>query len=429
MTTLIHTRRRRGAFYFFALFLAMLVSTLLLGLSAFVATGRHTLRNLARSDQALLAARAGVEHVLGMANEDPNWRANRTSGVWLTDRPFAGATYSVTVLDDDGNLVDDSDDDVVITAIGIYENSSRTVRVRARPVAINALNTSVTVSTAFTLVDATATVDAGIYSNNRISADDDSTINGNLFATGSIDLGRAQLNGSALTPVRPRELPPPEVFDWYAAQATPIPHELLPKVPGKISLLKRVVLSPALNPYGPANPRGIYLIDLTNSRNLQIEDCRIDGTLIVRNSLDFVRLRGGLVARSAHANYPVLLFDLGNDFADSKLDSQLSEITTNTNFNPPGPPEPTGTDSVADDVYSTTIDGIFVVYGDFRIARWFRIRGSLIQVGSELYARTDGSIWFDVDQSPWLAEHPPPRFRSHRLRLVPGTWRLVTPAP
>ncbi len=343
--------------------------------------------------------------------------------------PFVGATYTVAVVDEDGSLTDDPDDDVVITATGTHENATRTIRVRARPVAINALDTSVTVSTAFILVDATATIDAGLYSNDQIAADDDSTINGNVFATGSIHLNDVQLNGSALTPVPPRELPAPDVFDWYAARATPIAHESLPKVPGKISLLKRVVLSPALNPYGPANPRGIYLIDLTNSRNLQIEDCRIDGTLIVRNPQDFVRLRGGLVARSAHANYPVLLFDLGPDFVDSKLDSQLSEITTNTNFNPPGTPEPIGTDSVADDVYSTTIDGIFVVYGDFRVSRWLPIHGSLIQVGSELRAKRDGSIWFDVDQSPWLAEHPPPRFRSHRLRLVPGTWRLVIPAP
>ena len=429
MTTLIHTSRRRGAFYFFALFLAMLVSTLLLGLSALVATGRHTLRNLARGDQALLAARAGVEHVLGIANDDPNWRANQTSGVWLTDRPFAGATYSVTVLDDDGNLLDDFDDDVVITAIGIHENASRTVRVRARPVAINALNTSVTVSTALVLENATVTVDAGMYSNGWIAADSLTTINGNLLATGTIDLGGAQLNGSALTPVPPRELPSPDVFDEYAARATSIAHELLPKKPGKVSLLRRVVLSSASNPFGTPDPRGVYLIDLTHSRNLLIEDCRIEGTLIVRNALEFVKFRGGLVAGSAYANYPVFLFDLGDDVVDVNLDTQLSELDTNTNFNPLGTPYEGVSDSDTDDVFESLIEGIFLVYGEFRLRKLLRIRGTLMEIGADWRAKSGGGSSLEVDQSPWLAEHPPPGFRSHRLRLVPGTWRLVTPAP
>ena len=106
---------------------------------------------------------------------------------------------------------------------------------------------------------------------------------------------------------------------------------------------------------------------------------------------------------------------------------RFAESATSTNFNPPNSPLAGVADSDQLDMYASVIEGIVVAKCKLHVQGTFDLRGTLVQMGSSLKFGRDAQI--TVDQSPWLAEHPPPRFRSHRLRMVPGTWRLVTPAP
>lgn len=137
--------------YVFALFLALLISVLLLGLSAVSASQRHALRAGNQGDVALRAARAGIEHALAIATRDPNWRTTYPNGTWLSDVPLGDARYTVRVIDEgDASLSDDPEEDVLILSTGTFADATRTARVRARPVAIDALSTAMTVSTRMT---------------------------------------------------------------------------------------------------------------------------------------------------------------------------------------------------------------------------------------------------------------------------------------
>lgn len=115
--------------------------SMILGL-AFLATASTASATAATAPSRLNArmiAESGIGIALAHINSDPAWRLTRTNGNWVVSQPLAGGTLSIDVHDGsavdgsgavigDGSLSDDTQDPVVITAIGTYRGTRHRVR-------------------------------------------------------------------------------------------------------------------------------------------------------------------------------------------------------------------------------------------------------------------------------------------------------------
>lgn len=142
--------------------------------------------------------------------------------------------------------------------------------------------------------------------------------------------------------------------------------------------LFRTLVSPASPPsFMTANPLGIYVIDLKGGE-LTIEDCRVLGTLVVRNAAR-VEVRGSSYLAPFSPELPALIVQ-GN-LEISLASTEAREQTLGVNFNPAGAPYRGSTDSDTGDSYPVSIDGAVVATGSIRVTTSAAIHGQLIAGG------------------------------------------------
>ena len=91
----------------------------------------------------------------------------------------------------------------------------------------------------------------------------------------------------------------------YLATGTLINYSALPDASGNWKRIKRQLLSPTHNPWGGANPDGIYYIDCGGD-NLRIRDSRIVATLVLLN-VNEVEIEHSVCWEAPFPNYPALL--------------------------------------------------------------------------------------------------------------------------
>ncbi len=147
----------------------------------------------------------------------------------------------------------------------------------------------------------------------------------------------------------------------------------------------REVLSPGRNPFGPTNPRGVYILDCQGTK-LRIKCSRIVGTLVILNPGPGSSVGGGPVAwKSALANYPALVTT--GDMIIHPTDTPLSENAWKTNFNPPGSPDADiGEDSTLDDAYPSEIQGWLFSNGKLTLQNQPVVRGMIL---------ANASVWIE----------------------------------
>ena len=127
-------RRRRGSVYVVVLGVAMIVTVI--GLSALVAV-RIERRSLAGGTdfaQARLYALSAIEMGFFWIRDDPAWRDNRPSGVWVADQPIGNGTFTLEVIDpDDNNLKAEPNDFIVLTGTGLLGDARFKLQVTVVP--------------------------------------------------------------------------------------------------------------------------------------------------------------------------------------------------------------------------------------------------------------------------------------------------------
>jgi hypothetical protein len=411
--------RRRGSVYLAVLGVAMIVLTLAVG-------GIMAARVQARSSdgsgdmtEARQAALSGLELARLWMLQDSAWRANRAAanGTWATNLAVGnGATVSISVVDPvDGNLTNRPHDPVTITATGRKGQAVQVVQqsIIARANALPCLRYAVHVNGQLRAKASDLFVGSATASTNG-SLRNEQIIEGNVEC-GSIT-SAGIVAGIITSGVAPRALPDPTVAESYASLGT-----LITPSGNKID---KQVLSPGLNPWGAANPDGVYVI--RTSSDVTISNSRINGTLVVICPGKTVTLSGALCIQTARSDYPALIVD-GNLNLNFNSATSLSETTTGVNFNPTGAPYNNVTDGDTADTYPSEIWGLVHARGPISVGQNCTIRGALIgdYAGSGEALRTDGGD-LRIVYDPALYTSPP-QFYTTSVPMVPlaGSFRQV----
>ncbi len=189
--------------------------------------------------------------------------------------------------------------------------------------------------------------------------------------------------------------------------------------------IRRVVLSPAHNPFGSGqtNAQGIYVINC-NANRIEIADARIVGTLVLLNLGSGSRIGGAVAWEPARPNFPALLVSGSMTIAHGS--AGLSEADFGINFNPAGAafPFPEGeSDGDSDDGYPSIVRGLVYVSGNIELANHPTFDG-VVLAGLDVIARGPG---LDLRYRPTFLNDPPPGFDQmvRTVELVAGSWRRI----
>jgi hypothetical protein len=177
------------------------------------------------------------------------------------------------------------------------------------------------------------------------------------------------------------------------------------------------VLGPGVNPFGTADPDGIYWINCAGN-TLVLERSRILGTLLVLNPGPNSRIAHGPIHLSPFLpGYPALIVD-GNFAIQAtnrplgEAENSSAEYSITTNYNSTGMPYEFGTSTVgsedgnANDNYPSEIRGLVAISGNLTYANLTLIRGPVIVGGNTV----SGGGTLSVEHSAESLITPPPGF-------------------
>ncbi|MBX3376860.1 MAG: hypothetical protein KF678_07640 [Phycisphaeraceae bacterium] len=415
----------RGTVYLSVIATAAVVTTL--GL-----TGLALVQAQRRRDQAVVdmldaraAAVVGLDWARNVVASTPLWRKRTasTAGV-LAERTLGRAKVQVKLLDPaDGDLSNSDLDPVEVTSVGYIGSVtpggqgavqifSQTLLPRAVPVSSLA---------AAVAVGGAVQIDKGVIGGYGLVA-----ANGNITASGAKVRSRVRSGGSVsggtysggqTSGATAMVMPAGDLFDWYTAAGTEIMYASLSG-----GRLERLVLSSSSNPYKKSatdvNARGIYWIDC-EGKTIEIQNCRIVGTLVVLNAGAASKVAGSVTWEPAEANLPALLVKGPMNF-DTRL-KPLSEAEWSTNFNPAGTPYANVSNTSVTDVYPSMINGLVFVSQAARVDGELMVDGAVVvgmnlTVAGTLMGVYSDRVWYD----------PPPGFASSYV-MVPksGSFRQV----
>jgi hypothetical protein len=212
-------------------------------------------------------------------------------------------------------------------------------------------------------------------------------------------------------PAAAKAMPSASVIDEYASQATVIPYT------GDID---KAVLSPGCNPWGPADPNGLYVLD-TGGRALIIRNTRIHGTLIIRAPGKTITIDSAMHCRNYRSQMPVLLVEGNLTIQCTSADTQLSESSNAVNYNPTGAPYEGVSDADTTDVYPNEIRGLVHVQGSVMLQETARIVGTVLCDGAAGMGGTNTII-----HDPGLYAVPPTGFTFvENMSVSPGSWKQL----
>lgn len=351
-------RSRRGTVYVLVLVSAMIVTVI--GLTG-VAIVRQDLSrselNL-HSSKATAFAHSAIELGLTEMYANTAWRTSYTNGSKAITRSLDGGTLSIAFSDPaDSNLANNTTDIVLLRAVGTKGLASQIVEVKVVPTLpplpglLNCMTTGSTINFSGGKVRGTAL----IHSKGFITATS-ATIRANV-QSGSTISGTTYLGTKAAAAAVPIMPVSATVVADYAALATPISYSSLGG-----GDLKEVVLSSGRNPYGSVNAQGIYVIDCAN-KDLKIKDCRINGTLVIRNGKT-VTVSDSVLIQTTSPSLPALIIEGATKFDCSE--EELSESLF-VNFNPVGAPYMGITDFDSSDNYPSRIQGLVAIFGTLSV--------------------------------------------------------------
>ncbi|UCC29162.1 MAG: hypothetical protein JSU86_13280 [Phycisphaerales bacterium] len=129
-----HNRRRRGSVYVVVLGVAMIVTVIGLSALAVVRIERRSLVGGTDFGQARLYAHSAIEMGFFWIRDDPTWRDNRPSGVWVEDQLIGDGTFTLEVKDpDDNNLKTEPNNFIVLTGTGVRGDARFKLQVTVVP--------------------------------------------------------------------------------------------------------------------------------------------------------------------------------------------------------------------------------------------------------------------------------------------------------
>lgn len=360
--------------------------------------------------QSELMASGMVDIARLLIENDSSWRANRSVGTWV-NLTNGKASAQVEVQDTDGNLNDDPMDGITITGTASIGNArqkcSMTMYTSSEPLAAITTpiyaNNSVTVS----LLQRITVTGGPIFSNGSIS--NLGTIVGDTLSN---TFSGSNPSGTRTTGAQNRPLPNSSVMSFYEGIAQTVAYT---------GDWDKRVLAPGVNFGGATQADGVYKID-TGGNDFIIKDTRIRGTLIVRcGAGKIVRLMDRCLLQPARADYPVLITDGSVSLHLKSGSENLTEGSSNVNFNPTGAPYNSVSDTDTNDVYPNEVQGLVHARVNIWLNEDCRVFGALLAEQSVTVFTGRSNIHYD----PNLATNPPIGYRNFKMKVQPLSWRRV----
>lgn len=408
---------RRGSIYVAVLGASMIVVVIGVGALLAVRARARTVEVANEAEEARLCARSGIELARLWISQDPNWRSALSGSPWTIEQQIGNGTVVLEVIDQvDGDPTNRPYDDIVLKATGTKGKARQILQVtlRAEPTPMDALKYAIHtggqlhVGGGKSLTVGTATVST------NGSLRNDGTITGNVEAWEASKVG--DVTGTVVLGVPPKAFPASTVPEMYAALGTEIN-------PG--GTIDKRVLSPGLNPWGDADPDGVYVI--RTAGDTLIRNTLIHGTLVVICPGRKVTIDSQVLFHPARADYPVLIVVGDVEFACNGSGTPLSEAAAGKNFNPPGAPYEGISDSDLLDEYASEIRGLVHVTGKVELKQTTVIRGALISESTAVADAVNCTGSPEIVYDPNLYANPPQGYTgSVEMPLQPGTWRRVT---
>lgn len=410
---IIRTRRSRstGSVYLHVLGASMLVT--IVGLAAVSAVRLQTRATQRASDLAEARACAVSAVELGLLHvEDPNWRTIWPNGAWLSTKALGDGTFTLEGVDpQDGDLSDSEFEPLVLTGTGIKGIARHKARVTLVPVIdpLEALNSCLNASGTVTVVAGKSITVSGAPLSTNGTLDVQGTVDGDAEADAV--QGGGSVTGSTTVPADPKAMPRSAVISDYVSKATVIPYA---------GTIDRQVLSPGSNPWGAADPNGVYFLD-TAGQAVTIKDSRIHGTLIVDTGGNKLTLDAAVCLEAYRSDYPVLIVK-GTVAIKFKSDTlTLSESAYNTNFNPFGAPYDGVWDDDTLDEYPNEIRGLVHIEGNLDLQDTARVVGVIVCNGM---VSCEG--FNSIIHEPGLYAAPPEGYTYVAgMKISPGSWQQV----
>lgn len=419
-------RRRQGYVYIVVIMTAIIVSALAMS-SVWIAR-KHSLEQTAADEAYELASAAdsAIELALARIAADANWR---TTHVHNTEYgPFALGDVSLyyRLLDPSNNIGNGRLRDVTVIGIAKRGSASCAAQVTATPAgeALTFLNYAASFyDDIYMPYRTTWTTTGAVYSMGDIVLDYQSSISGTAHAKDQITVNSgAYIRGTSATNQPTISVGNQSLIERYIAEATSISVSSLPISSGRRKFTN-CLLSPNHNPFGTElNPKGVYEINL-NGANLDISNCRILGTLILRNLGSDCRIWTNVLAQPAVTNYPSLY--VNGDIEFESRWGNFTEADIGVNLNPTGAPYQGQTNSTQTDIYPARIEGIYYCRGEteFNANAQVDVQGVFYSI-SLLTSQTQTSLRVTYDSE--IAANPPPGFRQDTImRPVQGTYRRI----
>lgn len=401
--------RRRGTLYISVLAVATIVS--IIGFSAIHVARLHLTAAADHSDRynARLLAMSAIEHAITEFNKNSSWKTDYTPGVEYPTTPpsLSGGTFAWKIID-----------------LGMEQRQLQGIGRVGEARCAYQVNLGVQGTW----------LECGLLAGGNVSVGvdgkaSDVTVAGaplctngvftNVMGTTTANVEAQAINGAVTgtktAPATMRALPDPDdVFRFYLAHGTPL----------GANEIKRQLISPSSNPNGATNPDGIYVID-AGGASVKIGESRIVGTIVVLNALH-VELYDQINWEPARPNFPALIVQ--GDIRVRLIDGPLVELDEGVNFNPPGTPYRSATDSAQDDEFSQIIAGIVYCTGNMFL-EGNNSNSSAIFDGVMIVNGTgvvDKEANVTITYNSVHLDDPPPGFRPTASNTIKrGSWRQV----
>lgn len=413
------TEPRSGTTYLAVCGMVLLTATISLGALSATRVRTRASRSANKIADARQYAISATEIGRLWIAQDKNWRTDYANGVWFANKPIGQGTFSLTVTNPNGTLNHSAYDPVILSATGTCGQATQYAQVTlsAQTTPYTCLTAALSSASGITF-NSNVIVDARnqtLAANGAVSGPSSLIVNANVAATGSIT--GSSYNGTNTTLATPLTFPDATAFSYYQQTGTAIAFSSISS-----NSIQNVVLSPTSNPYGATNANGVYVIDCQGN-TLNIQNCRIVGTLILLNPGSSTKIQSSVVWSPAVSNYPCLMVN-GNLMINGN-GNYLQESSGN-NFNPPGTPYPYPSgvaNSTTSDSFPPAIQGLMYVAGNLSV-QGSELAANVIVTGGAF--STSGGLSLYLTYDPTYYKSPPPGFGTLQMVVSPGSWQQTT---
>ncbi len=421
-TKRVHAKRsaiavgRTGAVYVTVLLVSLLVATLAMAAVSTTLYSSQAASRRGEYSQMQVGIHNALEWAVANINQQADWRTAHTNNVDTSSDEVDGFIYRYRIIDEDGDLADDSEDlaEIVVSVQAGYAQAAVRGLLEPAGEGLNCLQYAMVAEEEISQQwYGSWNSDHTIAAGSRVSAQGDS-ISGRVYSP----IISGNVYGTQLPLPAPLEIPGGQLLEYYQRIGTEIPISAIPGLLGARTLSNAILSRTTNSITGVVNRNGVYVLDCGGD-TITIQDCRFECTLVLIGHRSVADVGPRINWIAPQSNLPALLVDgrLRLKFDDLEL------AESSTNFNPPVFPYRELWNTTKTDRYPPAFHGAVYCTGDINLGSSSvdsRMHGTLIA------SSFTGGSDFDIAYDSRILENPPLGFRKfNKVRVSTGSLHRV----